>query len=66
MISKAQVMALAVKGCQFAPVRTAGAAREPPCGSHWLALIESGSRVLFTRTTDLVQKFRLARWELNL
>jgi DNA replication protein DnaC len=31
-----------------------------------LALIENGWRVLFTRTTDLVQKFQVARRELNL
>ncbi|MGY3404670.1 DNA replication protein DnaC [Bradyrhizobium sp. GM5.1] len=31
-----------------------------------LALIENGWRVLFTRTTDLVQKLQLARRELNL
>ena len=30
------------------------------------ALIENGWRVLFTRTTDLVQKLRVARRELNL
>ncbi|MCK1613794.1 ATP-binding protein, partial [Bradyrhizobium sp. 163] len=31
-----------------------------------LALIENGWRVLFTRTTDLVQKLQVARRELNL
>ncbi|MCO4835805.1 MAG: ATP-binding protein, partial [Acidimicrobiaceae bacterium] len=31
-----------------------------------LALVENGYRVLFTRTTDLVQKLQLARRELAL
>jgi len=31
-----------------------------------LALIENGWRILFTRTTDLVQKLQVARRELNL
>jgi DNA replication protein DnaC len=31
-----------------------------------LALIENGARVLFTRTTDLVQKLQVARRELAL
>src|SRR5215470_11204255 len=46
-------------------------ARLPTGKSHLaaaigLALIENGWRVLFTRTTDLVQKLQLARRELNL
>ncbi|WP_430641329.1 ATP-binding protein [Bradyrhizobium forestalis] len=59
---------------------TAGWARAPICScsgppgggkSHLaaaigLAIIENGWRVLFTRTTDLVQKLQLARRELNL
>ncbi len=47
--------------------------RRPPGGgkSHLaaaigLALIENGWRVLFTRTTDLVQKLQVARRELQL
>jgi DNA replication protein DnaC len=72
MLSKAQVMAVAAGDAWL----TAGANLllfGPPGGgkSHLaaaigLALVESGRKVLFTRTTDLVQKLQVARRELAL
>ncbi|MEZ5802320.1 MAG: ATP-binding protein [Rhizobiaceae bacterium] len=71
MISKAQVWP--------SPPATAGSRRERTCfvrPARWrqessrsaigLALIENGWRVMFTRTTDLVQKLQVARRELGL
>ena len=72
MISKAQVMALAAgdswleQGRQSAAVRPARRRQEPLAAAIGLALIENGWRVLFTRTTDLVQKLQVARRELDL
>ncbi|MGO8264341.1 IS21-like element ISRel5 family helper ATPase IstB, partial [Rhizobium ruizarguesonis] len=72
MISKAQVIAITAGDSWLAKganILMFG----PPCGgkSHLaaaigLALIENGWRVLFTRTTDLVQKLQVARRELQL
>ena len=51
---------------KFAPVRAAWRRQEPLASAIGLALIENGWRVLFTRTTDLVQKLQVARRELDL
>jgi DNA replication protein DnaC len=69
MISKAQVMALAPatlarKGfqsvlCSGRP----GGGKSHLAAALGLALVEKGWRVLFTRTTDLVQKLQIARRE---
>jgi DNA replication protein DnaC len=56
-------------GWARAPICSCWAARrgqEPLGGIDLLGLIENGWRVLFTRTTDLVQKLQVARRELNL
>ena len=73
MISKAQVTALArgaTAGWARAPICSClgrlAAARATLAAALGLALIENGSRVLLTRTTDLVQKLQVARRELNL
>ena len=73
MVSKAQVMAIAAGDAwlkQPAPTcccsdRPAGARAiwRQPSASH---SIENGWKVLFTRTTDLVQKLQVARRELAL
>ncbi len=72
MISKAQVMAIAA-GDSWLDIGANVILFGPPGGgkSHLaaaigLALIENGWRVLFTRTTDLVQRLQLARRELTL
>ncbi|MER9243802.1 IS21-like element helper ATPase IstB [Mesorhizobium sp. M0633] len=71
MVSKAQVMAIAA-GDSWLAKGTNILMFGPPGGkSHLaaaigLALIENGWRVLFTRTTDLVQKLQVARRELQL
>jgi DNA replication protein DnaC len=72
MISKAQVMALAAgdswlgKGANLLLFGPPGGGKSHLAAAIGLALIENGWRVLFTRTTDLVQKLQLARRELNL
>jgi len=71
MVSKARIMALAAgdswleKGATH-PVRPAGGGKSHLSAALGLALVENGWRVLFTRTTDLVQKLQLARRELQL
>jgi DNA replication protein DnaC len=72
MVSKAQVMALATGGSWLA-AGTNLLLFGPPGGgkSHLaaaisLALVENGWRVLFARTTDLVQRLQVARRELAL
>jgi len=72
MISKAQVMAI-VAGDSWLEMGANLLIFGPPGGgkSHLasaigLALIENGWRVLFTRTTDLVQKLQVARRDLAL
>ena len=72
MISKAQVTALADgdgwlgKGANLLLFGPPGAGKSHLAAAIGLALIENGWRVLFTRTTDLVQKLQVARRELNL
>lgn len=72
MISKAQVMALAAgdswleKGANLIAFGPPGAGKSHLAAALGLALVENGWRVLFTRTTDLVQKLQLARRELAL
>ena len=72
MISKAQVTALAAgdgwlgKGANLLLFGPPGGGKSHLAAAIGLALIESGWRVLFTRTTDLVQKLQVARRELNL
>jgi DNA replication protein DnaC len=72
MISKAQVTALAAgdgwlgKGANLLLFGPPGGGKSHLAAAIGLALIENGWRVLFTRTTDLVQKLQMARRELNL
>lgn len=72
MISKAQVTALAAgdgwlgKGANLLLFGPPGGGKSHLAAALGLALIENGWRVLFTRTTDLVQKLQVARRELNL
>ncbi|WP_050426597.1 IS21-like element helper ATPase IstB [Bradyrhizobium tropiciagri] len=72
MISKAQVTALAAgdgwlgKGANLLLFGPPGGGKSHLAAAIGLALVENGWRVLFTRTTDLVQKLQVARRELNL
>jgi DNA replication protein DnaC len=72
MVSKAQVMALAAgdtwleKGANLLMFGPPGAGKSHLSAALGLALVENGWRVLFTRTTDLVQKLQTARQELQL
>jgi DNA replication protein DnaC len=72
MISKAQVMALASgdawleKGANILIFGPPGAGKSHLSAALGLALIENGWRVLFARTTDLVQRLQVARQELTL
>jgi DNA replication protein DnaC len=72
MISKAQVMALAAgdswleKGANLIMVGPPGAGKSHLGAALGLALVENGWRVLFTRTTDLVQRLQAARRDLQL
>ena len=72
MISKAQVMALCAgdawleKGANLLLFGPPGGGKSHLASAIGLALIENGWRVLFTRTSDLVQKLQLARRELGL
>ena len=72
MISKAQVMALAAgdawldQGANLLLFGPPGGGKSHLASAIGLALVENGWRVLFTRTTDLVQKLQLARRELSL
>jgi DNA replication protein DnaC len=72
MISKAQIMALAAgdswleKGANLLAFGPPGAGKSHLAAALGLALIENGWRVLFTRTTDLVQKLQTARRDLQL
>jgi DNA replication protein DnaC len=71
-ISKAQVMALAAgdgwleKGANVLLFGSPGGGKSHLGAAIGLALVENGWRVLFTRTTDLVQKLQVARGELAL
>ena len=72
MISKAQIMALAAgdswleKGANLLAFGPPGTGKSHLAAALGLALIENGWRVLFTRTTDLVQKLQAARRDLQL
>jgi DNA replication protein DnaC len=71
-ISKAQVMALAAgdswleKGANCFLFGPPGVGKSHLAAAIGRALIEKGWRVLFTRTTDLVQRLQIARRELAL
>ena len=72
MISKAQVMAVAAgdawlaKGANLLLFGPPGGGKSHLASAIGLALVENGWKVLFTRTTDLVQKLQVARRELAL
>ena len=72
MVSKAQVMAMAAgdswlaKGANVLLFGPPGGGKSHLAAAIGLALIENGWRVLFTRTTDLVQKLQVARRELQI
>jgi DNA replication protein DnaC len=72
MISKAQVMAITAgdawlgKGANLLLFGPPGGGKSHLAAAIGLALVENGWRVLFTRTTDLVQKLQVARRELDL
>ena len=71
-ISKAQVMAIAAgdawlgTGANLLLFGPPGGGKSHLAAAIGLALIESGWKVLFTRTTDLVQKLQIARRDLTL
>lgn len=72
MISKAQITAMAAgdswlaKGANVLMFGPPGGGKSHLAAAIGLALIENGWRVLFARTTDLVQKLQVARRELQL
>ena len=72
MISKAQVMALCAgdgwleQGANLILFGPPGGGKTHLAAAIGLALVENGWRVLFTRTTDLVQKLQVARRELQI
>jgi DNA replication protein DnaC len=72
VISKAQVMALAAgdawvdSGANLILFGPPGTGKSHLAAALGYALIENGWRVLFTRTTDLVQRLQVARRELAL
>ena len=72
MISKAHVMALCAgdgwinNGANLILLGGPGGGKTHLASAIGLALIENGWRVLFARTSDLVQKLQLARRELTL
>ncbi|MBU4162762.1 IS21-like element helper ATPase IstB [Hyphomonas sp.] len=72
MVSKAQVMAIVAgdiwlgKGANLLLFGPPGTGKSHLASAIGLALIENGYRVLFTRTTDLVQKLQQARRDLDL
>ena len=72
MVSKAQVMALAAgdvwlkAGANLLLFGPPGGGKSHLAAAIGLALVESGWRVLFQRTTDLVQRLQTARRELAL
>ena len=71
MISKAQIMAIVAgdtwleKGANLLLFGPPGAGKSHLASAIGLALIENGYRVLFTRTTDLVQKLQQARRDIS-
>ncbi len=72
MLSKAQVMALVAgdswleKGDNLLVFGPPGGGKSHLAAAIGLGLVENGWRVLFTRTTDLVQRLQVARRELAL
>jgi len=72
MLSKAHVMAVAAgdawlaQGANLLLFGPPGGGKSHLAAAIGLALVEGGWKVLFTRTTDLVQKLQVARRELNL
>jgi DNA replication protein DnaC len=72
MVSKAQVMALCAgdswleQGANLMLFGPPGAGKSHLASAIGLALVEKGQRVLFVRTSDLVQTLQVARRELNL
>ena len=72
MIGKAQVMALTAgdgwleKGANLLLFGPPGAGKSHLAAAIGLALVENGWRVLFMRTSDLVQRLQIARRELAL
>lgn len=72
MLSKAQIMALASgdvwlkTGANVLLFGPPGGGKSHLSAALGLALVENGWRVLFTRTTDLVQRLQVARRELTL
>ena len=72
VISKAQVMALAAgdawlnNGANLLLFGPPGGGKSHLAAALGFALVENGWRVLFTRTTDLVQRLQIARCELAL
>jgi DNA replication protein DnaC len=72
VISKAQVMALAAgdawlnQGANLLVFGPPGGGKSHLAAALGFALVENGWRVLFTRTTDLVQRLQVARRELTL
>jgi DNA replication protein DnaC len=72
MVSKDQVMALAAgdswleKGANLIMFGPPGGGKSHLAAALGFALVDAGWRVLFTRTTDLVQRLQMARRELAL
>jgi DNA replication protein DnaC len=72
VVSKAQVMALAAgdawldRGANLILFGPPGGGKSHLAAALGFALVENGWRVLFTRTTDLVQRLQIARRELAL
>ena len=72
MLSKAQVMALTAgdswleKGANLLLFGPPGAGKSHLAAAIGLTLVENGRRVLFIRTSDLVQRLQIARRELAL
>jgi DNA replication protein DnaC len=72
MVSKAQVMALCAgdawleQGANLILLGPPGGGKSHLSSAMGLALLEKGWRVLFSRTSDLVQKLQVARRELAL
>jgi DNA replication protein DnaC len=72
VVSKAQVMALAAgdawldKGANLILFGPPGTGKSHLAAALGFALVENGWRVLFARTTDLVQRLQIARRELAL